>query len=295
MPFPFYIVAAFSQGPFQGNPAAVVFIDEHLETDTLMKIAANFNQPVTSVVGPQLPSVDEKVAAFNIRWFTSSFHEIHICGHGTIAAARAVFERGLVADSVEIIEFHTLSAGVMKARKVGKDAIQIRLPSGTLTEVSSEESPKITAAIAKAFGRNVAIKYIGAGGKGFDTYLVIELDEQEDLGKCEVDIAAFLETGYVVNVVTTASSQGEEQFVSRMFAPAVLPPGPASEDPVCGSAHCLIGPYWSKKNGLASEQAFTAKQVSPRGGDLSLSWDQNAAVMGLTGETFVMASGEIYV
>ncbi|KAJ6560322.1 hypothetical protein B0H19DRAFT_1376109 [Mycena capillaripes] len=294
MPFPFYIVAAFSKDPFKGNPAAVVFIDHPLETDTLMKIAANFSQPITAVVGPQLPSVDEKVAAFNIRWFTSSFYETHICGHATIAAARAVFDRGLVVDSVEVIEFHTLSAGVMKARKVGKDAIQIRLPSGTLTDVSSEESPKITAAVTKAFGRNVAIKYLGVGGKGFDTYLVIELDEQENLGKCEVDSAAFLDTGYVVNVVTTASSQGEEEFVSRMFAPMFHPPA-AAEDQVCGSAHCLIGPYWSKKNGLASGQAFTAKQVSPRGGDLSLSWDQNAAVMGLTGDTFVMASGEIYV
>lgn len=103
-----------------------------------------------------------------------------------------------------------------------------------------------------------------------------------------------MDTGYKINVITTASSQGEELFVSRMFAPSVLAP-PASEDQVCGSAHCLTGPYWYKKSGLAAEKAFTAKQVSPRGGDLNLFWDQNAAILKLKGETFVMSSGEIYV
>jgi PhzF family phenazine biosynthesis protein len=190
--FPFYVVAAFSTGPFQGNPAAVVFINEPLETDTLMKIAANFNQPIMSVVGPQIPSADDSVAAFSVRWFTASFHEIPICGHGTMAAARGIFERGLVANSVEVIEFHTLTSGIMRARKVGKDGIEIRLPSGTLTDLPSEESPKITAALVKAFGRDLKIKYMGIGSKEFKSYLVVELDEQENLGKCEVDVSALV-------------------------------------------------------------------------------------------------------
>ncbi|KAJ7919290.1 hypothetical protein B0H13DRAFT_2249756 [Mycena leptocephala] len=238
--FPFYVVAAFSTGPFQGNPAAVR------------------------------------------RWFTPSFYEIPLCGHGTMAAARGIFERGLVADSVEVIEFHTLTAGIMRARRVGKDGIEIRLPSGTLTDLPSEESPKITAALVKAFGRDLKIKYLGIGSKDFEGFLVVELDEQENLGKCEVDVPALVDTGYKVNVITTASSQGEELFVSRMFAPSVLAP-PASEDQVCGSAHCLTGPYCREK--------FTAKQVSSRGGDLNLFWDQSAAILKLKGETFVMSRG----
>ncbi|KAJ7665106.1 hypothetical protein DFH06DRAFT_1086945 [Mycena polygramma] len=291
---PFYLVAAFAKGPFDGNPAAVAFVEETLETDTLEKIALNFKQPILSVVGLQLPSSDETVAAFNIRWFSANASEIPLCGHGTMAAARAVFERGLVPDSVEVIEFHTVTAGVMRARKVGKEGIEIRLPSGTLKEVPAEKTPQITAALTKAFGRDVAIKYMGGGEQGFQNYLVVELDEQENLGKCEVDVTAFLDTGYSTNVITTASSQGEELFVSRMFAPAMLPP-PSSEDQVCGSAHCLIGPYWYKKNGFAPGRAFSSKQVSPRGGDLNLFWDQDTAIMRIEGQTFIMASGQIFV
>ncbi|KAJ7045024.1 hypothetical protein C8F04DRAFT_521910 [Mycena alexandri] len=295
-PFPFYLVAAFSKGPFQGNPAAVVFIDEDLGTDTLMKVAVNFNQPMTSVIGSPIPSTDEKVAAWNIRWFSANSHEVPLCGHGTVAAARAIFDSGLVADSVEVVEFHTQTAGVMKARKVGKDGIEIRLPSATLTEVSADENPKIAAALAKAFGRDVAVKYVGAasGGKGFESYLVVELDEQENLGKCDVNVPAFLDTGYVTNVITAAASSGEELFVSRMFAPQILPP-PFSEDSVCGSAHALLAPYWSKKSGLAPDQPFSAKQVSSRGGDLGLTWDQTGGVVALTAATFVMSKGEIYL
>ncbi|KAJ6481819.1 hypothetical protein C8R45DRAFT_1003159, partial [Mycena sanguinolenta] len=290
--FPYLVVAAFSKGPFNGNPAAAVFIDDDLDTGTLMKIAANLNQPMTSVIG-RLPSVDETVAAFTIRWFTPIFRESTICGHATMVAARAIFERGLVADPVKIVEFHTQWGQVMKARKVGKDAIEIRLPSATLTEISAEDSPRIVAAVSKAFGRNVTIKYMGFGSKGFEDYIVIELDENENLKQSKIDSTALLDTGYTHNVIATASSSGEEVFVSRMFAPQViLPPG---EDQVCGSAHCLTGPYWHNKNGLASDQPFKAKMVSSRGGDLNLVWDQAAAVMTLTGETFVMASGEIYV
>ncbi|KAJ7757536.1 hypothetical protein B0H16DRAFT_1662420 [Mycena metata] len=289
-PFPFYLVAAFSSGPFQGNPAAVVFIDEDLGTDTLMKIATNFNQPITSVIGSSIPSTDEKVAAWNIRWFSANSHEVPLCGHGTVAAARAIFESGLVADSVEVVEFHTQTAGVMKARKVGNDGIEIRLPSTTLTEVSADERPKITAALVNAFGRDVAVKYVGVGGKGFESFLMVELDEQENLGECDVNVPAFLDTGYIINVITTAasSSSGEELF------PRVLPP-PFSEDSVCGSAHCLLAPYWSKKSGLASDQPFSARQVSPRGGDLGLFWDQTGDVVALTAATFVFSKGVIYL
>ncbi|KAJ7492096.1 hypothetical protein FB451DRAFT_1216961 [Mycena latifolia] len=299
--YPFNLIAAFSQSPFQGNPAAVVFIDDDtLETSTLTKIAANFNQPITSVVGPQIPSADADatVAAFRIRWFTASAHEVPLCGHGTMAAARAIFARGLVADSVETIEFHTASAGVMRARKVGAEGIQIRLPAGTLAAVSAEEVPKITAALGKAFGRDVSVKYIGAGskGEGFTSYLVVELDEQENLGKCTVDMNAFLDTGYITNVITTAPSaaHSEALFVSRMFAPSLLPP-PFSEDAVCGSAHCLLAPYWCKKRGLVSGDGFSAKQVSSRGGESGLVWEEGVGTVGIKGETFVIASGDIYV
>ncbi|KAJ7201341.1 hypothetical protein GGX14DRAFT_536246 [Mycena pura] len=285
--FPFYVVAAFAKGPFQGNPAAVVFIDDvDLEKDTLAKMSVNFNQPMTSVVGSQIPSADEKVAAFNIRWFAMST-EVPLCGHALMAAARAIFERDLVADSVQVIEF---------ARRIGKDVFEIRLPAATVLEAPAEDRPKVRAAITKAFGRDVAIKFIGVGAEGFKGYLLVELEEHENLGQCKVDANAFLETEYMINVITTASesSGGDELFVSRMFSPSVLPAS-FPEDAVCGSAHCLLVPYWHKKKGLIADQPFSAKQVSARGGDLGLFLDQNAGNIGLRGETFVMAEGQLHI
>ncbi|KAJ7508544.1 hypothetical protein B0H11DRAFT_1965571 [Mycena galericulata] len=297
---PFYIVAAFSKGPFQGNPAAVVFMEEDLEAAVLGKIAANFNQPMTSFVGPELEGDDAdepnpKVAAFEIRWFTASMQEVPLCGHGTMAAARAIFERGIVRKSVEVIEFYTLREGIVKARRVGQHGVEIQLPAGMLVDLLPQEQPKVRAAIVEAFGRDVNIKYFGVGSKPFEAYLVVELDEKENLGECKIDIDALLGTGYATNVITTAASGKPEDglFVSRMFAPAVLPP-PFSEDSVCGSAHCLIGPYWSRKKRLKVNEPFRAKQVSPRGGDLDLFWD-GLATVGLKGETFVMASGRLNV
>ncbi|KAJ7103002.1 hypothetical protein B0H15DRAFT_188184 [Mycena belliarum] len=292
--FPFNVVAAFSTTPFQGNPAAVVFVDDTLETETLRELAAILNQPMTSVVGPRISSENERVAAFGMRWFTASSKEVSLCGHATMAAARAIFERGLVGDSVEVIEFHTSMAGVMKARKVGTDSFEICLPSGMLAEVPSAEVPKIRSALTEAFGRDVSINFIGVGREGFTPYLLVELDEQENLGQCTVNMDAFLETGYAVNILTTNSSAGDVQFVSRMFAPLLLPP-PFSEDAVCGSAHCLLVPYWSKKKGLESNNSFRAKQVSARGGDLGLLWNQGANSVEITGNTHIIVGGDVYV
>lgn len=94
-----------------------------------------------------------------------------------------------------------------------------------------------------------------------------------------------------MNVLTTAS-KGDELFVSRMFAPSALSP---PEDPVCGSAHCLTGPYWFKKKNLEANAEFKARMVSARGGNLDLFWDQTAGVMVLRGKCYMMASGEIYL
>lgn len=91
-------------------------------------------------------------------------------------------------------------------------------------------------------------------------------------------------------MVTTASSSGNEVFVSRMFSPLGVEGG---EDPVCGSAHCLIGPYWYGKQGIPARQEIKAKQVSPRGGDLKLVWDEEEGNIKLRGELAIIATGEL--
>ncbi|KAJ7606875.1 hypothetical protein FB45DRAFT_847452 [Roridomyces roridus] len=293
--FPFYIVSAFSSGPFQGNPAAVLFIDSApIEPAVLQRTATNFVQPMLSVVGAQRETSDSKIAAFDISWFTTS-QELpanSFCGHGTIAAVRAIFERGLVGEGVETIEFRTKSGATIRACRVGENSVQIRVAGGVLTELAEEKKLKATKAIFSAFGREVDIKYLGVGSGPYEIYLVVELDEKEDLGNCQVNIDALRNTGYLTNVFTTTASGARGQFVSRMFSPATLP-APHSEDAVCGSAHGLLVPYWSLKNDLKKNEPLRATQVSSRGGQLDLLWDGDA--VGLTGETFVMLKGEIYL
>lgn len=186
---PFNLIAAFSKDSFGGNPAAVAFLDKELPVDILSKIAVNFNQPITCFVsGPQQPS-QGKTAVFSIRWFLNSGHTIPICGHGTMAAAKAIFERGLVSDDVGIIEFHTVASRVMKARKTDGGLIEIQLPSTFVEELAPPEHERISASVRKAFGKDVAINFIGKGGKGFETYVLVELDKREDLGACKVLVA----------------------------------------------------------------------------------------------------------
>lgn len=100
-----------------------------------------------------------------------------------------------------------------------------------------------------------------------------------------------LDTGYQIHVITSESSSGPEICVSRIFSPVLL--ASPSEDPVSGSAHSLLGTYWTRKKGLAANQDLVAKQLSPRGGVLEIFWDEQHSVMRLKGDCHVMAKGEL--
>jgi PhzF family phenazine biosynthesis protein len=167
---PFTLLAAFSSSINGGNPAAVVFMDLESPTSTFEGIARNLNQPMTSFLSKTpLPSKDEKVAAFGIRWYTPSGHEAPLCGHASLAAAQAVFDRSdLASGAVEVIELHTLTGGIVTARKVEGGFIEIQLPAGEVEEVFAEEKVKMSEMVAKAFGRTVSINYVGKGIKGFE-------------------------------------------------------------------------------------------------------------------------------
>jgi predicted PhzF superfamily epimerase YddE/YHI9 len=145
---------------------------------------------------------------------------------------------------------------------------------------------------------------------------LVEVDEGENLGASHVNAAALVcvflalrcqtlvylmlmlgifpsqhESGFIINIFTAASSSGSELFVSRMFAPGHVP---GDEDPVCGSAHSLMVPYWYKKRGIPRGQETRAKQVSRRGGDLKLVWEVDRNIVRLTGASTVLGKGELY-
>ncbi|KAF8897854.1 hypothetical protein BD779DRAFT_1617963 [Infundibulicybe gibba] len=258
--------------------------------ETLVGIARNINQPITSFL-ETLPSPQhDEVARFSIRYFTNNGIEIPLCGHGTLAAAEAVFDRHLVSEKVETLEFQTMTRGVVEVQRLEGRQFEMRLPSSLTEELPSSEYAKIAPLIHNAFGREVAINYMGKG-VSFRDYLLIELDEKENLEACSVNASALRESGYLVHTITTSNSSGDALFVSRMFSPVGLP-GPG-EDQVCGSAHCLLTPYWQRKKGIQAKQMVKARQVSPRGGDLTLCWDDAKELLSLSGNVVVIAHGEI--
>lgn len=179
-----YSVAnAFSSDSFGGNPAAIVFDqDEELSTDVLKKLSTTLSQPILSAVSGRLPSTDPKVARFGIRWFAPSPEEIDLCGHGTIAASKVIFNRaGMISNEVERLEFTTKKSGVISAQKVDGGRLEIRLQGGSYAEICGEERQKLVEILARAFGRPVDVKTIIAGTGLMNLYAMFEIDAKEDL------------------------------------------------------------------------------------------------------------------
>jgi PhzF family phenazine biosynthesis protein len=186
------LAAAFTHGTniFSGNPAAVVFVPEGLELpdETLKGLAANFAQPITSfVTSPsQKTTAHPEISRFGIRWFTPLLHEATMCGHGMMAAAKVIFDTpGMVGDDVEEIEFETKMVGTVRARKVVDDTegrLEISLAAGETVEILGEERERLCNIYKEALGREVRVNYIGAGQGSFKNYILVEIDEKDNLG-----------------------------------------------------------------------------------------------------------------
>jgi PhzF family phenazine biosynthesis protein len=203
--FPFSIDNAFTDRLEGGNPAAVVHLPSltALPDATLQTIAVNFNQPMTVFIAPLAhhdSAVDQstslgtmtKMARFGIRWFTPEVG-VQLCGHGTIAAAAAVFRGadGAGAEDLTEIRFEATSDKFLVARKVEEDHIEIDLDSETPEELSIEEDIKIRGVLAKALGKNVPVKYTGRGAGHLKQYALIEVDTLE-LKNVKVNTDAFV-------------------------------------------------------------------------------------------------------
>lgn len=163
---PFSLITVFSNQVFEGNPVAVVFLDLNVPPDALGTIARKLNQPVTSFVSPSpLPSRDPRYNTFGIRWFTSKGIEMDFCGHGTLAAAKAIFERSdLVGEEVDTLRFRTLTRGDVTAWRLIGGSVAIRLPSVNQAEVTGDERTRLSQMVISALGKdNLVINYIGKG------------------------------------------------------------------------------------------------------------------------------------
>lgn len=179
----FAIANAFTKSAFGGNPAAVVFLSQDLPDETLLKIANNFNQPITSFVYlNKVHPTDStsKEAHLRLRWFTTKV-EVQVCGHATLAASKVLFDHeDFIPPSTERIVFETKQGTIIASRAKG-GTVELYMQSSEVQPVGERERARIAKVISKALGKeNVGIKFVGISEK-FKGYVLIELDGKEDL------------------------------------------------------------------------------------------------------------------
>ncbi|RFB81422.1 PhzF family phenazine biosynthesis protein [Methylovirgula sp. 4M-Z18] len=236
MRIPIFQVDAFARDVFTGNPAAVMLLDHYADDERLRAIAAENNLAETAFLVPERGD-------FHIRWFTPEV-EVPLCGHATLASAAVVMER--LAPARKEVVFHSAS-GPLPVKRTAEGYVMnfpARLSQAVATPVG----------LAEALG----VEPVEVVANEFN-YLAL-LPHADDVRALAPDIGkiAALARG---GVIVTAAGDGEYDFVSRYFAPAKGIP----EDPVTGSAHCALAPYWAKR---LNKSSFRAYQASRRGGEI---------------------------
>ncbi len=236
MAIPLFHVDAFTDTVFGGNPAAVCLLEPPAEVDWMQSVAREMNLSETAFLVPG----GER---FDLRWFTPGM-EVDLCGHATLASAHVLWETGTVEEATAIA-FSTRS-GVLSAARAG-DWIELDFPADP--PVEKPPPPGLEAALGARpvwFGES-------------DNYQFAEVGSEEALRSLAPDFRALAALVPVGITVTARPSAARWDFVSRFFAPGAG----IDEDPVTGSAHCQLAPYWSERLG---KDVMLAYQASTRGG-----------------------------
>ncbi|MDP3426142.1 MAG: PhzF family phenazine biosynthesis protein [Humidesulfovibrio sp.] len=266
--YPLYQVDAFAEGVFTGNPAAVVPLTSWLPDETLAAIAAENNLAETAFFVPLALQADAE-RGFHLRWFTPTF-EIDLCGHATLAAAFVLFtELGYCGPR---LRFESKSGPLFVERD--GDLLTLDFPSWPPEPVA------VTETMVRAFGARPLEAY------ALRDLLCVFADEDVVRGLAP-DLAAFHELPYVCNIASAAGRPGGGfDFVSRVFCPEVGIP----EDPVTGSAHSLLTPFWAGRLGKTRLDAF---QASSRGGRLFC--ELRGERVRIAGRAALYLRGEIFI
>ena len=263
MSAPLYVVDAFADRPFAGNPAAVVPLDDPPAENWMKRIALEMNLSETAFVWPE-------VDGFRLRWLTPAV-EVDLCGHATLAASHVLWETGRVKRESPI-RFHTRSGALSAA--ISGELIELDFPAKPATMTAPD--PAVLAALG-----TTAIEY---GLYGTDALVVVETELQ--VVKMTPDFRKLAAVGVRGVIVTAKSNTPDRDFVSRFFGPGVG----IDEDPVTGSAHCCLGPYWGQQLG---KKELIGYQASPRGGTVRVRLVGDRAMLG--GRAFTIVRGEIVV
>jgi PhzF family phenazine biosynthesis protein len=258
-----FVVDAFTDRRFGGNPAAVCILPEPRDAGWMQSVGSEMNLPETAFLL-------QRGEGFELRWFTPAV-EVDLCGHATLASAHILWETGLLGRGEPAV-FHTRSGRLSASYREGE--VELDFPATPDQPVSA---PKV---LLEALG--AIPSYVGRSGFDF----MVELASEKVIRGLAPDLE-MLKTLDVRGVIVTARSDSSEfDFVSRFFAPAAG----IDEDSVTGSAHCCLGPYWSRKLG---KKEFTAYQASARGGIVRLRICDDRVL--LAGKAVTVLRGELLV
>jgi PhzF family phenazine biosynthesis protein len=265
-PIKYYVVDAFTNRPFAGNPAAIVPLGRWPDDAWLQNVAREMNLSETAYL---VPNAD----GYDLRWFTPAV-EVDLCGHATIASSAVLADLGKMDDG-QVVAFATRS-GRLTARREGA-LFQLNFPALPLDQqVDVLSGP--AAGLAEALG--AMPRFVGRGR--FD--LLAEVESESVVRSVAPDFRRIGRMPYRGLIVTARSDAPEFDFVSRFFAPALG----VDEDPVCGSAHCCLATYWAEKLGKSK---MVGHQVSARSGIVHVELRGDRVQLG--GEGVIVAAGEL--
>jgi PhzF family phenazine biosynthesis protein len=263
MPLPIYHVDAFADRPFAGNPAAVCLLPGPADAKWMQNVALEMNLAETAFLHPE-------EQGYRLRWFTPSV-EVDLCGHATLASAHVLWETGLLAPEHQA-RFYTRSGLLTATLKAG--AIELDFPA--------EPETSTAAPIELLDGLRTQPVYVGKNRFDF----LVELASEDSVRNLTPDLNLLVKLAVRGVIVTSRAATPDYDFVSRFFAPQTGVP----EDPVTGSAHCCLGPYWQQRLG---KNAMTGLQVSARAGIVRVRMVGNRVKLG--GKAVTVVAGELQV
>ena len=256
---PFFQVDAFAEKPLSGNPAAVMPLERWLETDLLQAIAAENNLSETAFTVPSA----NKGCDFDLRWFTPAA-EVDLCGHATLAS-------GHILMTGQSVRFNTKSGILTVNRMDGR--LELDMRAASLAEIRDEE-------LCRALGIPERAIWLA---DGYNDAAIVELEDEAAVRACSPDFSALK----AIPKMAVVTARGKKfDVVSRVFVPYLG----IDEDPVTGSAHGALVPYWTKRLGRMD---FTALQASRRSGVLHCRKDGDRAILGGRCHTLIVGQFQL--
>jgi PhzF family phenazine biosynthesis protein len=266
MSLPIAIIDAFTSEPFKGNPAAVCLMEQQPEENWMQQVAEEMNLSETAFL---LPRED---GSYSLRWFTPT-NEVDLCGHATLASAHYLWTNGNVQLG-RTLQFHTRS-GLLTAQRSENGSITLNFPAEPVEQTAAPDE--------LLHGLGLIPRFVGRNRMDF----LVEVDSEETVRTLKPDYSLLARVPSRGVIVTSRSTTGSSiDFVSRAFFPA----SGVNEDPVTGSAHCALAPYWQKR---LRKDVLCAYQASARGGELLVRVEESRVYM--TGEAVTILTGNLQI